>query len=162
MCEVLVACPVTVIQYTTTGVYMIIKLPVTHGVVIDLMRSDETLPELKLSHKPIYISLHTKTFARRRDHHSNSFLDCLFASILMDFLVDKIMFHNHSLLHLWCYTTTVSQSKYSATIPLVVGQLECQSHQERTMSEAIFASTEHTILWSCLQNWPHLGIANGG
>ena len=91
---------------------MFIKLLVTHGVVIDLMQSDETLPELKLSHKPIYISLHTKTFARRRDHRSNSFLDCLFASILMDFLVDKIMFHNHSLLHLWCYTTTFSQSKY--------------------------------------------------
>ena len=82
VCEVLVACPVTVIQYTTTGVYMIIKLPVTHGVVIDLMRSDETLPELKLSHKPIYISLHTKSFA---DDHLQSFLDCLFASILMFF-----------------------------------------------------------------------------
>ena len=33
---------------------------------------------------------------------------------------------------------------YGARIPLVLGQLECQSQQECTMSEAIFASTEHT------------------
>ena len=70
-------CPVTVVQYTTTSVNMIVKLPVTHGipVVIDLLRSDETLFELKLSHKPVYMSLHTRTFARRRDHHLHSLVD---------------------------------------------------------------------------------------
>ena len=38
---------------------------------------------------------------------------------------------------------------YGARIPLVLGQLEYQSQQERTMSEAIFASTEHTT--NCLE-----------
>ena len=33
---------------------------------------------------------------------------------------------------------------YGARIPLVLGQLECQSQQECTMSKAIFVSTEHT------------------
>ena len=75
MCDVLVVCPVTVVQYTTTSVNMIIKLPVTHGIVIDLLQSDETLFELKLSHKPVYMSLDTKTFARRRDHHLHSLVD---------------------------------------------------------------------------------------
>ena len=33
---------------------------------------------------------------------------------------------------------------YGARILLVLGRLECQSEQERPMSKAIFASTEHT------------------
>ena len=60
------------------------------------------------------------------------------------FLVDEIMFHNHmsaTFVVLYNYFQPV---QYGARMPLVLGQLECQSEQERTMNKAIFASTEHT------------------